>query len=220
MSTKYEIIEVNKKEVMVDVSMLIKSDDMFFNATKIAKQYGKQPGDFWKQQQNIEYLEVLIALSQGNKNDFLYSKKGKYGGSWFHKDLALQFARWLDPMFAVLLDKWIIQRLTDEHNRKQKRLEAKTGYLPLTNAIEESHDPAMFYHYSTEADMINRIILGMSAKKYKKMHQIESVRDNCTVLELNQFEELQRYDAILIKSLINYNDRKTLLETYFCKALN
>jgi len=48
MATKYEIIEVNSVTVSVDVSMLIKTDDMFFNATEIAKQFNKKPNDFWR----------------------------------------------------------------------------------------------------------------------------------------------------------------------------
>lgn len=220
MSTKFEIVEVNDKEIMVDVSMLIKSDTLFFNATKMAKQFNKRPDDFWKQPQNVEYLEALITLGEGNKkSDFIKTKKGKYGGTWFHNDLALQFARWLNSIFAVKLDKWIIQRLKDEHDRQQKRIEAKTGYLQLSKAVEQSHDPAVFYHYTTETNMINKIVLGMNAKAYKKINEVDNVRDNCTVLQLSQIEELQKADTYLIKIGVEYQDRKAQLENYYIKAL-
>ncbi|MCU7836718.1 MAG: KilA-N domain-containing protein [gamma proteobacterium symbiont of Taylorina sp.] len=220
MSTKFEIVEVNNKEIMVDVSMLVKSDTLFFNATKMAKQFNKRPDDFWKQPQNIEYLEALITLGEGNKkSDFIKTKKGKYGGTWFHNDLALQFARWLNSMFAVKLDKWIIQRLKDEHNRQQKRLESKTGFLQLSQAVEGSHDPVEFYHYTTETNMINKIVLGMDAKKYKKLHRVDNVRDNCNTFELSQIDELQKADACLIKMGISYHDRKSQLENYYAKSL-
>jgi hypothetical protein len=77
MSTKYEIIEIDHVDVAVDVSLLAKSDDMFFNATQIAKQFKKRPDDFWKQKQNIEYLDALITLYGGNKEGYVFTKTGR-----------------------------------------------------------------------------------------------------------------------------------------------
>ena len=97
MKTKYEVIEVDQAEITVDVSLLSKTEEMFFNAMQMAKPFGKRPNDFWKQPQNEEYLEALITLTEGNKNrdNFVQTKRGKYGGTYFHNDPALQFARWL-----------------------------------------------------------------------------------------------------------------------------
>ncbi len=67
MKTKYEVVEVNRSEILVDVSLLIKSEEVFFNATQMAKPFGKRPNDFWKQPQNEEYRNALITLQEGNK---------------------------------------------------------------------------------------------------------------------------------------------------------
>jgi hypothetical protein len=123
---KTEIAIINTLELNVDVGLL-NQDQLFFNATELSKPFGKRPDDFWKQQHNVEYCEALITLSQGNKNNFVVTRKGKYGGTWLHQDLALAFARWLSPLFAVRLDKWIGQRLIAEQQRKEARLVAKTG---------------------------------------------------------------------------------------------
>lgn len=74
--TKYEIIDVNGVEFTVDVSMLVKNDDMFFNATEIAKQFDKRPGDFWKQSQNEEYLDSTINLYGGNRESYVKTRTG------------------------------------------------------------------------------------------------------------------------------------------------
>jgi len=214
MSTKYEIIEIDQVEVTVDVSLLIKSEEMFFNATQMAKPFGKLPKDFWKQTQNKEYLEALIVLSGDNKNrdDFVQTKRGKYGGTYFHNDLALQFARWLSPIFGVKLDKWVVEKLKEEQSRKLARQEAKTGYLPMTNAIIRNHDPAKPYHFSNEADLINRIVLGMSAKKFREEYGVENVREGCTAAQLQELDRLQRINTGLIEIGMDYKERKEHLK--------
>lgn len=216
MTTKYEIIEIDQTEITVDVSLLTKTEELFFNATQMAKNFGKRPDDFWKQDQNKEYLEALITLSEGNKNrdDFVQTKRGKFGGTYFHNDLALQFARWLNPIFGVKLDKWIIAKLKEEQARKRERLEAKTGFTPMTTAILNAHHNAEFYHFATENDLINRIVLGMSAKKFKKYHDVYDVRDACTAAQLQDINKLHTANTTLINLGMDYATRKDVLTRY------
>lgn len=59
MSTKYEIIELDHTQVTIDVSLL-KKDQLYFNATEIAKQFGKIPHDFLKLDSTAEYIQLLV----------------------------------------------------------------------------------------------------------------------------------------------------------------
>lgn len=214
--TKYEIIEVNNVEVTVDLSMLIKTDDMFFNATEIAKQFDKRTSDFWKQSQNMDYLTSLTTLSGGSEDDYVRTQNGgKYKGTWFHQDLALQFARWLSSDLAVRLDKWIIKKLKEEEQRRRDRLAAKTGYLELSEAVLNAHDPIKHYHFSNEANLLNRIVLGMDAKKFREMHEVDNVRDAMDAFQINAIEKLQKINTVLIELSISYQDRKEQLEAHF-----
>lgn len=92
----------------------------FLNATQIAKHFGKQPRDYLKTQPTQEYIAALAAsLSIKNKilidkNQLVIIKKGSScngGGTWLHPKLAIHFARWLDPKFAVWCDEQIEQIL-------------------------------------------------------------------------------------------------------------
>lgn len=219
--TKYEIIEVNNVEVTVDLSMLVKTDDMFFNATEIAKQFNKQPIDFLKTESTNEYIDALIEDSrtdniQFQKTDLIKTTKGgKYQGTWIHQKLAIQFARWLSPKFSVKLDRWVSERLKEEDSRRKDRLAAKTGYLELSEAVQDDHDPAKGYHYSNEANLINRIVLGMTAKDFKKLHEIESIRDHLDSFQIKSIEELQKLETALIKLGIEYQDRKDQLTKFY-----
>jgi hypothetical protein len=123
----------------------------------------------------------------------------------------LQFARWLSPIFAVRLDQWTLRRIDEEHGRRQQRREAKTGFLPMTDAILHAHDPAESYHFSNEADMINRIVLGMSAREFKKERGVESIRDALNAKQLAAISRLQIINTGLIEIGLEYADRKAKL---------
>lgn len=210
---QFEIINIDEVSLSVDVSLLSKTEELFFNATEMAKKFNKRPDDFWKQKQNVEYLNALVTLSEGSKDDYVKTKVGgKYQGTWFHKDMALQFARWLSPVFAVKLDKWIIERIEQEHFWQRTRMEAKTGFLPMTRAIQKAHDPVQFYHYSNECDLINRIVLGMSAKKYKKQNNVLELRDALDAAQLAEINRLQIINTGLIEIGMDYEERKAHLE--------
>jgi len=220
--TKYEIIEVNNVEVTVDLSMLVKTDDMFFNATEIAKQFEKQPNEFLRSESAKEYIKALIEVKSNTEksriaeSDLIRTRKGsKYGGTWLHQDLALQFARWISPVFSVKLDIWIKERLREEEGRRKAILAAKTGYLELSEAVMHDHDPVKGYHYSNEANLINRIVLGMTAKEYKKIHAVDNVRDNVDVFEAKSLDKLQKMDTSLIELGVEYQERKDRLTKFY-----
>lgn len=220
MTPKYEVIVVQNAEITVDVSLLAKTEEMFFNATDMAKSFGKRPDDFWKQSQNREYLDALVTLSEGNKDDFVFTKRGgRYQGTWLHKDMALQFARWLSPLFAVQIDKWTVARLRQEHEWKQNRLEAKTGFIPMADAISHAHDPVHHYHFSNEADMINRIVLGMSAKQFRETYDVPNVRDAADASQLAEINRLQIINTGLIEIGMEYAERKHHLEDCYRRGL-
>ena len=90
----------------------------------------------------------------------------------------------------------------------------------MTNAVENAHDPAKFYHYSNEADLINRIVLGMSSKKFKKLNEVGSVRDALDALQLKQIESLQLVNTGLIQIDMDFETRKHHLKALHAKDTN
>lgn len=102
------------------ISVLFRENG-YLNATVIAKNFNKQPRDYLVNQQTQEYILALAEhLSiKGNtlidKNQLVIIKKGSSyngGGTWLHPKLAVDFARWLDPKFAVWCDEQIEQILS------------------------------------------------------------------------------------------------------------
>ena len=209
---KYEIVGVNNIEVMADVSLLQKTDELFFNATLIAKQFGKKPNEWLDSKQGSEYIDVILKAENLHFENLVRTTQGgKYKGTWLHKKLTLPFARWLSVKFEYELDKWVDSRIEEEHQRQQHRLKLKTGFLPLTNAIQAAHAELKPYHFSNECDLINRLVTGMSAKKFKEVRGIESVRDGLTAAESQLMDKLQAQNTSLIELGFDYDRRKDLL---------
>lgn len=217
MKTKYEIIEVNQAEIAVDVSILSKTEEMFFNATDMAKLFGKRVKDFLRLETTKEYIDAIFKGEDSplkNFDDLVKIKKGKYGGTFLHNELAFEFAGWCSAIFRRNLHKWTESRLKKESDWKRSRLEAKTGFLPMTKAVMEDHDPIKFYHFANEADIINRTVFGMSAKKFKEQMEVENVRDAATAAQLAELNDLQIINTGLIKIGIPFPERKEYLTRY------
>ena len=94
-------------------------DDGYLNATAIAAHFGKRVPDFIKTEQNQEYINALAEhISKTtkivlDKNQLVIVKHGGNNrGTWLHPKLAVHFARWLDPKFAVWCDEQIEQILS------------------------------------------------------------------------------------------------------------
>ena len=96
----------------------------------------------------------------------LYSKSGRGGGTYAHKDIAFEFGSWLSPEFKLYLIKEF-QRLKDEEAQTKslewsfQRTLAKVNYKIHTDAIKDRLIPPRVTKsqatviYATEADLLN-----------------------------------------------------------------
>lgn len=220
--SKYQSLEVNNTAVTVDMSMLRKHENVLFNATEIAKQHDKNVQTFLRMDETKQYIKCLVEDSKTvfkTELELIIAKRGKYGGTWLHQSLALRFARWCSVSFEYALDRWLESTIHEEQQRKQAREAMRAGYKPLTDAIQHAHHPAKPYHYSNEANMINNIILGMSAKAFKQLHEVDEVRDACDAWQGHMLDSLQRINTSLIEIGLPFEERKQHLETKHRKEL-
>lgn len=83
------------------------------NATEMAKPFGKRPVDWLRLPTTQEFLKQLCEVRKSDitpevgksHNGFVVTVKGGNDrtaqGTWLHEDVALEFARWLSPSFAI-----------------------------------------------------------------------------------------------------------------------
>lgn len=216
--SNYEIVQIDKSNVVVDVSQLQKFEQMFFNATEMAKPFGRLPAQWLRLPETESYIVALLNVGLShikNKTDLIKTRRGRrLGGTWLHQDLGLAFARWLSPVFAVRLDMWTKERLRQESNFRNSRLEAKTSYLPMTQAIADSREEAKPYHFSNENNLLYSIILGMRAKEYREQYGVESIRDHLSSDQLKSLSDLQQINTGLLRINIPYSIRKVILTAH------
>lgn len=101
----------------------ISGENVMVNATQMAKSFGKSPKDFLKTEQTKRFIAALSEVKKILSTDLVRVVYGDNGGTWMHEDVALEFARWLNPAFAI----WCNDRI--------KEL-LKTGVTTVSNDDE------------------------------------------------------------------------------------
>lgn len=155
----------------------------------------------------------------------MYSKMGKYGGTYAHKDIAFEFASAISPVFKLYLIKEF-ERLKDLENKNRewdvKRILTKNNYLIHTDAIKNYILPDVDYYknrewlkYAEEADILNVALFNTTAKKWRelnpKMSQSSNIRDYATINELTVLSNLESHNAELIKNGKSKEERFDIL---------
>ena len=110
-----------------------------------------------------------------------------------------------------------IRRFNEMEELIKSLVKARTEFPLLTENIKLLHEKPKPYHFSNECDMINRIVLGKSAKQFRLENNLEkgtSIRPYLTEIQIKLIEKLQKVDIGLLVAFPNYEDRKRHLEWY------
>lgn len=155
----------------------------------------------------------------------LFSKSGRYGGGIYaHIDIAFEFASWISPEFKLYVIK-DYQRLKEDENSRLSlswnlnREISKLNYRVHTDSIKENLIPReltpeqVSFTYASEADLLNTVLFGMTAKEWRGSNPNEkgNIRDNATLYQLLVLANMESYNAILIKQEKSQAERMQLL---------
>ncbi|MNF84787.1 AntA/AntB antirepressor [compost metagenome] len=95
--------------------------------------------------------------------------------------------------------------------------EASKDYCKLMNDSLEGHrlrlgKATLGHHYSNEANMLNRLVLGMDAAKWAKLHGVNGpIRQHMSAYQLALVAYLERSNATLLDAGMPFNERKERL---------
>ena len=89
-------------------------DSVVINATEMAKPFGKTAKDWLRTKSAEEFIDSLSAVRQICPTELVRVIQGGNGvqGTWMHEDVAMEFARWLSPKFAIWCNDRIKELLT------------------------------------------------------------------------------------------------------------
>ena len=154
----------------------------------------------------------------------IVSKSGRYGGTYAHSDIAFEFASWISPEFKLYIIK-DYKRLKSEENSRLSlnwnlnRELSKLNYRIHTDAIKANLIPPeltsaqISYTYASEADMLNVVLFGKTAKQWRDENQNETgnIRDQASIYQLLVLSNMESYNAILIQQGKSQAERMKLL---------
>ena len=154
----------------------------------------------------------------------IVSKSGRYGGTYAHSDIAFEFASWISPEFKLYIIK-DYKRLKEEENSRLSlnwnlnRELSKLNYRIHTDAIKTNLIPPeltpvqISYTYASEADMLNVVLFGKTAKQWRDTNpnEVGNIRDQATIYQLLVLANMESYNAILIQQGKTQAERMKLL---------
>ena len=108
------------------------------NATEMAKHFGKTPKDWTRTKQSKEFIDSLSAVRQICTTGLIIVKQGGNGeqGTWMHEDVAIEFARWLSPVFAI----WCNDRIKELLTKGSTSLNIPKTYQDALRALADEVD--------------------------------------------------------------------------------
>jgi hypothetical protein len=158
----------------------------------------------------------------------IFSVKGRYGGTYAHRDIAFEFGSAISPIFKLHIIKEY-QRLkeieTDKYGLEWdvRRILSKTNYRIHTDAVKKHIIPKTRYsaakewlEYADEADLLNIALFGCTAKQWKELNPTkvlngENIRDMASINELAILSNIESLSSTLINNNITKKNRLKIL---------
>ena len=150
----------------------------------------------------------------------IVSKSGRYGGTFAHKDIALEFASWISIEFKLYIIKEFQRLKEDETSQLKlewnlKRTLSKINYHIHTDAIKDNLIPKEItkqqanFVYADEADLLNVALFGLTAKEWRENNPDKkgNVRDYASLEQLVVLSNMESINALLISQGITPSER-------------
>jgi hypothetical protein len=180
--------------------------------------------------------ELILELTNESVTDIQVTQQiqplmvkqgGSNQGTYVCRELVLAYATWVSAKFhlhviraydAVVQAerndlKWLIARGSVKQDFKNMTLALKNYYL-------DKGEVAPFYAYSTDADMLNLIVIGMKSKQYKQILQLDdkaNIREFMTTLQLEAYDYLEVRNAGYLDDGLDFTERTVKLKGLFDK---
>jgi phage antirepressor YoqD-like protein len=194
-----------------EITFQLSNGQVMANATEMARPFNKVPGKWLELPSTKEFLKALYTIRFSDS--LIHTVEGRNGGTWMHEDVALEFARWLSPSFAIWCNDHIKQMLLtgftslgsiSEDQRilqamqiLQQRVETTTKQLELANTTIKHQAPKVEYYDEVldSTGLISTTIiakdLGMSAETLnKKLNQLGIIfKQNGTWVPYSRYQD-------------------------------
>ena len=158
-------------------------------------------------------------------------KKGRYGGTYAHKDIAFEFGSAISVPFKLYLIEEFQRLKTEEQQQlgwSAKRELSKINYRIRTDAIKQNLIPQEVTSaqasiiYANEADVLNVAMFGMTAKQWREANpELKgNIRDYATINELICLSNMENLNAVFIEQSMTQRERLVKLNQIAIHQMN
>jgi hypothetical protein len=234
-NTEITVVKVADADYICLTDMIKAKDGDFFVTDWLRNRNTLEYIGIWEQINNpdFNYGEFATIRNKSGLNSFkisvkefaektnaisLQSKAGRYGGTYAHKDIALEFAMWISPEFKIYLILEF-QRLKEAEQKQlgwsAKRELAKLNYHIQTDAIKQNLIPQELTPfqisnvYASKADVLNVALFGITAKQWREANpELKgNIRDYANINELICLSNMENLNAVFINENMPQSER-------------
>jgi hypothetical protein len=220
--TNVSIIEVDGHDYICLTDMMKHKDGEFFVKDWLTLEFLSE----WEEQNNPEFnwgefapikdksglnifkISVKEWIEKTNAKGFI-AKAGRYGGTYAHKDIALEFGMWISASFKLYLIREYdhLKKIENNHHTIEwhlTRMLTKTNHRLHTDAIKDYIVPKKAWRkelaYAEQAELLNAALFGCTSKEWRKANpeyakRKENIRDSASKNELIVLANLETHDA-------------------------
>lgn len=165
-----------------EIHFLVNPNDknVMINATEMAKPFNKRIDVFLKTQPTKEFIELLKFPPTGVNlepilEENIIQTKGR-SGTFFHRELAIEFAMWLDPIFK----RWIIAKIDEVlFGNYKKHWDAHVKQEDAKNEME---------------DLKSKLISNPTAEEVVRYFHLEQIIKNCSAEKMRAIKDQYRLE--------------------------
>lgn len=212
-----QIIPMDKYGIFIDNHDTIRVDSLI-----VAEMFEKRHDDVLRSIRNLDCSEEF-RLRNFTESSYRNGQGKKQPCYYMTRDGFVFLAMGYRGKKASQFKEAYIKRFNQMESFIQTLIEVRQEFPLLTENIKLIHENPKPYHFSNECDMLNRIVLGKTAKQFRLEHDIEkgkSIRPYLTKEQIKQLDILQKVDIGLLVSVPDYDQRKRYLEWYYTKTNN
>ncbi len=164
----------------------------------------------------------------------IQARAGRYGGTFAHKDIALEFCTWLSPMFKLYVVREFdrLKQAENDHlalDWSVKRMLARVNWRLHADTVRSHLVPPRLAGsrgeglvHASEADLLNLALFGMTAREWAIANagQKGNLRDHATAEQLLVLANLETLNAQFIKEGLAQDERLQRLNETAIQQLN
>ena len=223
--TSLSLFDQDKAKIIQNIH----AENGMISLTDLWKEAGgirEKAPNFWINQDSTkDFIDMASSMLNATQNCIIKSRRGKGGGTFAHKNIALAYAKYLDPKLHVLVNEIFFERVEEEknpdlivdravktyqrHGKDQKwistRMESKVKRNFFTQCLGQHGVTKDGFRNCTNAVYTN-LFGGTTAvvREKKGLQPKDNIRDNLSITEL---AAISLSEALAMEDIENNNRR-------------